>query len=72
MSGEVFSPAAPAENPRRLLAHQLYYERRDWRAALGLWSACEAVDGPNLDSRLAITHCRIEQRAPHHRLCCLC
>ncbi|MBV8168993.1 MAG: glycosyltransferase family 1 protein [Alphaproteobacteria bacterium] len=54
----------PPPDPRRALAHQLYYERRDWRAALALWSACEAADGASLDSRVAITHCRIELADP--------
>jgi hypothetical protein len=64
MSGEDLTIGAPPPDPRRALAHQLYYEQRNWRAALALWLASEAADGPSLDSRVAITHCRIELADP--------
>ncbi|MEJ0069516.1 MAG: hypothetical protein WDO24_13180 [Pseudomonadota bacterium] len=62
--GENPTPGGAPIDAREALAHQLYFERRDWRAALALWSACEAATGSTLDSRLAITHCLIELADP--------
>ena len=58
------SPSPSTGDALAALAHQTYFERGDWRAALMMWSAYEAANGPTLASRFAITHCSIELADP--------